>query len=139
MKLNSFLKASGHRVRLESLKEIVVACGSENLLALRKSKGSPNHSEQVEMILHNKMRLINFRDRTAKRKKAIDKACDDLSKIVRSYGIHLRIVFGQLAVPIGNIDRDMISLNGSKEYSPAQIRTGVKGSKGLYAWPLHSV
>lgn len=22
--------------------------------------------------------------------------------------------------------------------SPAQIRTGVKGSKGLYAWPLHS-
>gem|GEM_PF-3897321 len=21
--------------------------------------------------------------------------------------------------------------------SPAQIRTGVKGSKGLYAWPLH--
>ncbi len=23
-------------------------------------------------------------------------------------------------------------------HSPAQIRTGVKGSKGLYAWPLHS-
>jgi hypothetical protein len=23
-------------------------------------------------------------------------------------------------------------------YSPAQIRTGVKGSKGLYAWPLQS-
>jgi hypothetical protein len=22
--------------------------------------------------------------------------------------------------------------------SPAQIRTGVKGSKGPYAWPLHS-
>jgi hypothetical protein len=30
------------------------------------------------------------------------------------------------------IERDEI------EYSPAQIRTGVKGSKGLYAWPLHS-
>jgi argininosuccinate lyase len=86
--IEQLLKASGHRVRLESLKEIIVACGAENLLALRKSKGSPNHSEQVEMILHNKMRLINFRDRTAKRKKAIDKAYDDLSKIVRSY-IHL--------------------------------------------------
>ena len=24
------------------------------------------------------------------------------------------------------------------QVSPAQIRTGVKGSKGLYAWPLHS-
>lgn len=79
------LQASGYKVSLESLKEIIVACGAENLLALRKSKGSPNHSEQVEMILHNKMRVINFRDRTAKRKKAIDKAYDDLSKIVRSY------------------------------------------------------
>ena len=26
----------------------------------------------------------------------------------------------------------------SNQISPAQIRTGVKGSKGLYAWPLHS-
>ena len=26
----------------------------------------------------------------------------------------------------------------SNRNSPAQIRTGVKGSKGLYAWPLHS-
>src|SRR5918911_2355319 len=25
-----------------------------------------------------------------------------------------------------------------RKCSPAQIRTGVKGSKGLYAWPLHS-
>jgi hypothetical protein len=25
-----------------------------------------------------------------------------------------------------------------EKHSPAQIRTGVKGSKGLYAWPLHS-
>ncbi|MGH9974359.1 MAG: hypothetical protein ACRD8Z_00770, partial [Nitrososphaeraceae archaeon] len=75
----------GLKVPSDSLKEIIVACGAENLLALRKSKGSPNRSEQVEMILHNKMRLINFRDRTAKRKKAIDKAYDDLSKTVRSY------------------------------------------------------
>ena len=66
-------------------------------LVVRKSKGSPNHSEQVEMILHNKMRLINFRDRTAKRKKAIDKACDDLSKIVRSYTFTSESL-GQLAV-----------------------------------------
>jgi hypothetical protein len=29
-------------------------------------------------------------------------------------------------------------LYGAGLNSPAQIRTGVKGSKGLYAWPLHS-
>jgi argininosuccinate lyase len=83
--IEQLLQASGYKVPLESLKEIIVACGAENLLGLRKSKGSPNHSEQVEMILHNKMRVINFRDRTEKRKKAIDKAYDDLSKIVKSY------------------------------------------------------
>ncbi len=34
---------------------------------------------------------------------------------------------------------DIISNNYNKIHSsPAQIRTGVKGSKGLYAWPLHS-
>jgi hypothetical protein len=36
----------------------------------------------------------------------------------------------------------MIDHNSAKKQntssSPAQIRTGVKGSKGLYAWPLHS-
>jgi argininosuccinate lyase len=79
------LQASCCQIPIKTLKEIIVACGAENLLALRKSKGSPNHSEQVEMILQNKMRLINFKDRTAKRKKAIDKAYDDLSKLVRSY------------------------------------------------------
>jgi len=83
--IEQLLQASGYQIPIETLKEIIVACGAENLLALRKSKGSPNHSEQVEMILQNKMRLINFKDRTAKRKKAIDKAYDDLSKIVRSY------------------------------------------------------
>lgn len=33
-------------------------------------------------------------------------------------------------------DNKKFNFNGS---SPAQIRTGVKGSKGLYACPLHSV
>jgi argininosuccinate lyase len=86
--IDQFLQASGYKVPLESIKDIIVACDAQNLLTLRKSKGSPNYSEQVEMILHNKMRLINSRDRAAKRKKAIDKAYDDLSKIVKSY-IHL--------------------------------------------------
>jgi argininosuccinate lyase len=83
--IEQLLQASGDEIPIEMLKEIIVACGAENLLALRKSKGSPNHSEQVEMIVHNKMRLISFRDRTVKRKKGIDKAFDDLSDIVRSY------------------------------------------------------
>ena len=83
--IEHLLQASGYEIPIETLKGIIVACGAENLLALRKSKGSPSHSEQVEMILHNKMRLINFRDKTVKRKKGIDKALDDLSSIVRSY------------------------------------------------------
>jgi argininosuccinate lyase len=83
--IEHLLQASGYEIPIETLKEIIVACGAENLLALRKSKGSPSHSEQVEMILHNKMRLINFRDKTVKRKKGIDKALDNLSSIVRSY------------------------------------------------------
>jgi argininosuccinate lyase len=83
--IEQLLHALGYQIPIETLKEIIVACGAENLLALRKSKGSPNPSEQVEMILHNKMRLNNFRDITAKRKRAIHKAYDDLSRIVRSY------------------------------------------------------
>ncbi len=85
IEIEKLLQASGYQIQVETLKEIIVACRAENVLVLRKSKGSPNHSEQVEMIHHNKMRLMNFRDRTAKRKKAVDKAYDDLSKIVRSY------------------------------------------------------
>jgi argininosuccinate lyase len=83
--IEQLLHASGDRISMETLKEIIVACGAENSLTLRKSKGSPNHSEQVEMILHNQMRLINFGERTRKRKQAISYAYDDLSKIVRSY------------------------------------------------------
>jgi argininosuccinate lyase len=83
--VEQLLHASGDRISMETLKEIIVACGAENSLTLRKSKGSPNHSEQVEMILHNQMRLLNFRDRTRNRKQAISNAYDDLSKIVRSY------------------------------------------------------
>ena len=83
--IEQLLHASGDRISMETLKEIIVACGAENSLTLRKSKGSPNHSEQVEMILHNQMRLIKFRERTRKRKQAISNAYDDLSKIVRSY------------------------------------------------------
>jgi argininosuccinate lyase len=83
--IEQLLHASGDRISMEILKEIIVACGAENSLTLRKSKGSPSHSEQVEMILHNQMRLINFRERTRKRKHAISNAYDELSKIVRSY------------------------------------------------------
>ena len=83
--IEQLLHASGDEIPIAMLKEIIVACGAENLLALRKSKGSPNYSEQVEMILHNKMRLISFRDRTVKRKNGIDKAFDELSNIVKSY------------------------------------------------------
>ena len=83
--IEQLLHASGDRISMETLKEIIVACGAENSLTLRKSKGSPSHSEQVEMILHNQMRLIKFRERTRKRKQAISNAYDDLSKIVRSY------------------------------------------------------
>ncbi|MGA6990354.1 MAG: argininosuccinate lyase [Nitrososphaeraceae archaeon] len=83
--IEQLLHASGDRISMETLKEIIVACGAENSLTLRKSKGSPSHSEQVEMILHNQMRLINFRERTRKRKQAISNAYDELSKIVRSY------------------------------------------------------
>ena len=83
--IEQLLHASGDRISMETLKEIIVACGAENSLTLRKSKGSPSHSEQVEMILHNQMRLINFRERTRKRKQAISNAYDKLSKIVRSY------------------------------------------------------
>ena len=83
--IEQLLHASGDRISMETLKEIIVACGAENSLTLRKSKGSPSHSEQVEMILHNQMRLIKFRERTRKRKQAISNAYDELSKIVRSY------------------------------------------------------
>lgn len=83
--IEQLLHASGDRISMETLKEIIVACGAENSLTLRKSKGSPSHSEQVEMILHNQMRLINFRERTRKRKQAISNVYDELSKIVRSY------------------------------------------------------
>ena len=83
--IEQLLHASGDRISMETLKEIIVACGAENSLTLRKSKCSPSHSEQVEMILHNQMRLIKFRERTRKRKQAISNAYDDLSKIVRSY------------------------------------------------------
>lgn len=83
--IEQLFQASGYQIPLEALKEIIVACGAENVVTLRKSKGSPNHSEQVDMILHNKLRLTKIRDETADRKKAIDKAYDDLSRIVRSY------------------------------------------------------
>jgi argininosuccinate lyase len=83
--IEQLFQASGYQIPLEALKEIIVACSAENVVTLRKSKGSPNHSEQVDMILHNKMRLTKIRDETADRKKAIDKAYDDLSRIVRSY------------------------------------------------------
>jgi hypothetical protein len=39
------------------------------------------------MILHNQRRLQNFRERTEKRKKAVENAYNDLSNIVRSYSI----------------------------------------------------
>jgi len=83
--ISPLLQASGCQTKTETLKEIILACGAERLLALRKSQGSPNYSEQVEMIRHNRMRLIKFRDKTLKRKKAIDKAYCDLSNIVRLY------------------------------------------------------
>ena len=37
-----------------------------------------------------------------------------------------------------NIFNNNIRKQENNTNSPAQIRTGVKGSKGLYAWPLHS-
>jgi hypothetical protein len=37
------------------------------------------------MILGNRARLASFREKTAKRKTAIDKAYDELSRIVKSY------------------------------------------------------
>ena len=83
--IEQLLHASGDRISMETLKEIIVACGADNSLTLRKSKGSPSHSEQVEMILHNQMRLIKFRERTRKRKQSIRNAYYELSKIVRSY------------------------------------------------------
>jgi argininosuccinate lyase len=85
LEIEHMLQASGYQIPVETLREIIVACRAENVLDLRKSKGSPNHSEQVEMIHHNKVRLISFKNRTAKRKKVIDKSYDNLSKIVRSY------------------------------------------------------
>lgn len=83
--ISQLLQAAGCQIKTETLKEIILACGAERLLALRKSRGSPNYSEQVEMIRHNRMRLIKFRDKTLKRKKAIHKAYCDLSNIVRLY------------------------------------------------------
>lgn len=83
--ISQLLQTTGCQIKTETLKEIILACGAERLLALRKSGGSPNYSEQVEMIRHNRMRLIKFRDKTLKRKKAIHKAYCDLSNIVRLY------------------------------------------------------
>jgi argininosuccinate lyase len=83
--ISQLLQAAGCQIKTETLKEIILACGAERLLALRKSGGSPNYSEQVEMIRHNRMRLIKFRDKTLKRKKAIHKAYCDLFDIVRLY------------------------------------------------------
>jgi argininosuccinate lyase len=83
--IEQLLEASEYQISVETLREIIAASSTEKSLTLRKSKGSPNHSEQVEMILHNQRRLQNFRERTEKRKKAVENAYDDLSKIVRSY------------------------------------------------------
>ena len=83
--IEQLLQASEYQISVETLREIIAASSTEKSLTLRKSKGSPNHSEQVEMILHNQRRLQNFRERTEKRKKAVENAYDDLSKIVRSY------------------------------------------------------
>jgi argininosuccinate lyase len=85
--IEQLLQASGYHIPLEALNEIIVACSAENVVTLRKSEGSPNHSEQVDMILHNKMRLTKLRDGTVNRKNAVDKAYDDLSRIVKSYTI----------------------------------------------------
>lgn len=83
--ISQLIQTSGYQIKTETLTEMILACGAENLLALRKSRGSANFSEQVEMIRHNRMRLNNFRDKTLKRKKAIEKAYCDLSNIVRLY------------------------------------------------------
>ena len=85
--IEQLLEASEYQISVETLREIIAASSTEKSLTLRKSKGSPNHSEQVEMILHNQRRLQNFRERTEKRKKAVENAYNDLSKIVRSYSI----------------------------------------------------
>lgn len=85
--IEQLLEASEYQISVETLREIIAASSTEKSLSLRKSKGSPNHSEQVEMILHNQRRLQNFRERTEKRKKAVENAYNDLSKIVRSYSI----------------------------------------------------
>jgi argininosuccinate lyase len=85
--IEQLLKASEYQIPLKAIKEIIVACGAENVITLRKSKGSPNYSEQTDMILHNKMRLTKLRDGTANRKKAINKAYDDLSRLVKSYTV----------------------------------------------------
>ena len=37
--IEQLLHASGDRISMETLKEIIVACGAENSLTLRKSKG----------------------------------------------------------------------------------------------------
>jgi argininosuccinate lyase len=85
--IEQLLKASEYQSPLKAIKEIIVACGAENVITLRKSKGSPNYSEQTDMILHNKMRLTKLRDGTANRKRAINKAYDDLSRLVKSYTV----------------------------------------------------
>lgn len=83
--INQVVQASGCQIQMETLKEMIVACAPERVLALRRSRGSPSHSEQVEMIRHSRIRLINFRDMTSKRKEVIDKAYRNLTDTVKLY------------------------------------------------------
>ncbi|MBA3749532.1 MAG: hypothetical protein H0X03_01285 [Nitrosopumilus sp.] len=73
----------------------------------------------------------------------------DLTKISKTPNNHHTTPLTQFSKLINNqnittiLSKDNEIYNNLKEkhnnHSPAQIRTGVKGSKGLYACPLHSV
>ena len=72
----------------------------------------------------------------------------DLTKISKTPNNHHTTPLTQFSKIINNqnittiLSKDNEIYNNLKDkfnnHSPAQIRTGVKGSKGLYAWPLHS-
>jgi argininosuccinate lyase len=83
--IDQLLKSLGSQITAGKLKEVIKGCSAKGSLNLRKSKGSPNRVEQVEMILQNDIRLKDFRERIEKRQKAIEIAYDNLSKIVTSY------------------------------------------------------
>jgi argininosuccinate lyase len=82
--IDQYLKSVNSKIKAGKIKASIESCHATRCLRLRTSKGSPNRTEQVEMILQNIKRLKDFRKRTAKRQQVIRTAYDNLSKIVGS-------------------------------------------------------